>query len=220
MINTKPEKDNKHYAKVSAPWQQFIVKHRVGALAVHWIFQGILIMDPTEKLFKLGLDLVLTISIGATLAIWVPSGWAFTGGFLIAHTLNFIFNGQIFGVLKTFGSVQHTWEDFEKRVAQLKSKAASESSILYAAAYGSLAREEWSPTSDLDVRIVRKPGLLNGIKASWFALRARTDAMRSKFPLDLYVVDSFSGLQKMMEHKTPVVLVNKDISSKDDEKND
>ena len=201
--------DNKHYAKVEARWQQWIVSRKAGALAVHWLFQGILIMESTERIFKLALDFVLSIVFGLILSIWMSAIAAIILAVLFAHTLNFLFNGQIYGVLKTFGGIRHTRQAYSNEIRWLTAMIEKESSIEYGAAYGTLAREEWSPTSDLDVRIVRKTGLLNGIRACWFALIARSNALVHRFPLDLYVVDSYAALEIMMEKKSPVVLIDK-----------
>jgi len=198
--------DQKVYAKVRNPWLQAVVRHQSGALLTHWLFQGLLYMDPTERWFKLGLDLVLALIMGAVLALWLPVLPALVLGGLIAHTLNFLFNGQVYGVLKHFGSVRHTWEQFDGEVQRLRRRIAEEPSIVYAAAYGSLAREEWSPTSDLDLRLVRAPGVRSAWRVCWFAVEERTRAFWHRFPLDLFVLDTFASLNRMAENDRPVVL--------------
>jgi hypothetical protein len=49
----------KYYGKVKSPWLQLVVGHKLGALTAHWVFQGMLYMDATERWFKLGLDFLL-----------------------------------------------------------------------------------------------------------------------------------------------------------------
>jgi hypothetical protein len=131
---------------------------------------------------------------------------AIIAGALIAHTVNFVFNGQIFVVLKHFGDVRHTWDDFQQELEWLRDQVAREPNIIYAAAYGSLAREEWSSTSDLDVRLVRAAGLQSAWQVCWFALRARARAFRKGFPLDIFVLDGYGSLRKMSEQNFPVIL--------------
>jgi hypothetical protein len=125
---------------------------------------------------------------------------------LAAHTLNFVLNGQIWVVLKDFDEVHHTWLAFDLEVKRLRLRIAQEPSIVYAAAYGSLARNEWSPTSDLDVRLVRAPGLLSAWRVCWFVARERSRAFYQRFPLDIFVLDTFASLDKMSERDYPVVL--------------
>jgi thymidylate kinase/predicted nucleotidyltransferase len=193
------------YAKVKSPWMQRLVHRKEGALAVHWLFQGLLYMDPTERRIKLGIDLLLSLLFGSLLKRRLRIVPAFGLGLIAAHTLNFIFNGQIFGVLKHFGGVRHTWDEFNGEVERMRRKAAEEPDIVYAAAFGSLARSEWSPTSDLDVRLVRAPGLRSALRVGWFAIRERARANFIRFPLDLYVLDRYESLERMSE-KEPVYL--------------
>jgi predicted nucleotidyltransferase len=197
---------NSHYAKLDAPWLKPLVGNPVGALASHWLFQGMLQMDPTERRFKLGLDGVLTWAAARILRRRMSEPAAWLTGLCVAHTLNFLFNGQVYGVLKHFGGVTRSWEEFDAEVDGLRARVAAEPSIVYAAAYGSLARDHWSPTSDLDVRVVRAPGISAGLRAAWFALKERTRALWRRFPLDLLVYDSYSSLDAMAEKDTPVVL--------------
>ena len=162
-------------------------------------------MDKTERAFKIGLDAALTAALARLLGRWLPTWAALALGWVIAHTLNFLFNGQIYGVLKHFGGVRRTWEEFNAEVDALAQRIDREPAIIYAAAYGSLARDQWKPTSDLDVRLVRASGARNAWRASWFAVNERTRALFGKFPLDLLVLDSCEALERMAE-KEPVVL--------------
>lgn len=200
-----------HYAKVDARWLSALLSRPPVALAVHWLFQGLLAMDTTERVFKLGLDALLWAAFGRILRsiFGLPLGWALALGGFLAHTVNFAFNGQIFGVLKHYGSVRRSRAAFDAEVAALRDRIAGEPSIVYAAAYGSLARGEWSPTSDLDVRLVRAPGAANALRACWFGLTERTRATYRRFPLDLLVLDDCAALDSMMERKTPVVLLER-----------
>jgi thymidylate kinase/predicted nucleotidyltransferase len=201
----KTKQETSVYGKVSSPWMKEIVRRPSGALAVHWLFQGMLYMDPTERRVKLGLNFVLALLFGWLFSRRLAAVPAYGLGLLTAHSLNFLFNGQIFGVLKHFGGVRHTWEEFDREVERLRRRVAEEPDIVYAAAYGSLARSEWSPTSDLDVRLVRAPGLRSALRTSWFAIRERARANFRRFPLDLYVLDSYASLRRMSE-KEPVEL--------------
>ena len=78
-------------------WQLDKSKDRYGKVALpsHWLFQGLFYMDATERLFKLGLDLLGTIVFAILLASFLPAPSALLFGFLAAHSLNFFFNGQL-----------------------------------------------------------------------------------------------------------------------------
>jgi hypothetical protein len=185
-----------------------MVTRKSGALALHWLFQGLLYMDPTERWFKLGLDFFLTLVIGGMLGLWLSLPLALGIGMLIAHTLNFLLNGQVYGVLKTFGGVRRTWAEFDWELKRMQNRVGQEPCILYAAAYGSLARDEWSETSDLDVRLVRAPGLRSAWRVCWFAARERARAFFKRFPLDVFVLDGRDSLEKISEKSIPVVLIS------------
>jgi hypothetical protein len=49
---------------------------------------------------------------------------------------------------------------------------------------------------------------MNGIRAAWFLLKERTRALFSKFPLDMYVLDSERSLRdrRLKADEQPVLL--------------
>ena len=58
-------------------------------------------------------------------------------------------------------------------------------------------RGEWKETSDLDMRLVRRPGVRNGLRACWFVMKERTRANMRRFPLDVFLLDDFSRLDRL-----------------------
>jgi len=76
----------------------------------------------------------------------------------------------------------------------------------YVAVYGSYVRGEWKPSSDLDVRLVRRAGFVSGLRACWFLLRERTRAFWMRFPLDIYVADGFASLERLRLDEAPLVI--------------
>ena len=197
------------YAKVESPLIQRLLNHPVVAVASHWTFQSLFYMDRTERWFKLALDGLLTVLGGVIISTRCPGRIAWTSAFLLAHTMNFLFNGQLWGVLKHYGLVTHSYDEFNEYVHTFRQRAQNEPAIKQAAIYGSLARNEWSPSSDLDARLIRHPGLGNGLQACWFLLRERSRAMLSRFPLDVYVLDSGVSLQKMNIEELPIQVLDR-----------
>lgn len=201
------------YAKVQSPLLRLLLGNRLGVLSSHWLFQSMLYMDRTERVFKLGLDLVLILILYRLFRPWMRIIPALSVASFIAHTLNFLFNGHIWGSLKHFGGITQTAAEFNAEVERLRRRVEAEPSIVYAAAYGSLARDEWSPTSDLDVRLIRATGLQNGWRASLFTMQERSRAFIKGFPLDIYVLDHVASLNKLAERKQPVILTEAAISA-------
>ena len=180
------------------------------SLCVHWVFQNTLNMDKTELIFKLTIDLVLTFLFAALLQTyfsWFVSGLA---GFLLAHTVNFIFNSQIYVVLKFFGTIKHERSQFEEYIQSIRERLNDEPSIRWAGIYGSMARGELKSTSDLDIRLIRFPGIYYGVRACWFILRERTRAHANQFPVDFLVFDSQDPLNKLRSDEVPIIIYRKE----------
>jgi len=200
---------NKGYANIRRSAIRRMLRYPAVALASHWVFQGLLYMDSTERWLKLVLDILLTI-IGATaLRKWLPVKIAWLGSFLLAHTLNFLFNGQLWGVLKHYKGTSNSLEGFQNYAMGIQNRLFTESSIDYVAVYGSAVREGLKSSSDLDVRVVAQPGRVNALMASWIVLKERTRALFCRFPLDIYAFNNRNSLQRMRIDEKPWVLIDR-----------
>jgi L-malate glycosyltransferase len=198
--------ERKYYAVTDIKWLQFLLYSRVTAMAMHWAFQNMLNMDVTELSFKIAIDIFLTLIFSVILSSWLTLVPAVILAFFIAHTMNFFFNGQIFVVLKHFGDVTHELPEFEQYIKAIQVRLGKESGIRWAAIYGSMTRGELKRTSDLDIRLIRFPGLINGLRACWFILMERTRAHLSRFPIDFLVLDSPHLLKRMRSDEPPLVI--------------
>lgn len=192
------------YDVVSWPFLRPVLKNRWLAAVIPWTFQGILYMDRTERAVKLGLDLLLTGLFWLPLRSALGPLVALPVALFLAHTANWVLNGNFFVFLRYFWEMGVTPERISRYVDGLRGRMQRERSLLAAAVYGSLARGELREGSDLDVRVVRHPGVLNGLRACWFGVQERARAAFQALPLDLYVVDGLGSLQKMQE--VPFVL--------------
>lgn len=188
-----------------------MLKHPLPAVVLHWVFQSLFYMDPTERWFKIGLDGIMTGAFMLILGPYLLLAPALILSFLAAHTLNFLLNGQLWGALKQYGLVHIPPETYKRYVLGLSQRGCEECSIQHLYVYGSLARQEWTPASDLDVRLVRYPGLSNGLRACWFVLKERSRALFVRFPMDIYVVDRMSGLEKLRSCERALDLLNPEL---------
>jgi predicted nucleotidyltransferase len=198
--------ERKYYAVTDIKILQFLLYSRVTAMAMHWAFQNMLNMDLTELSFKIIIDILLTLIFSLLLSNWLPLVAAIILGVLLAHTLNFLFNGQIFVVLKHFGDVTHELSEFEQYIEAIKNRLNKEPSIRWAAIYGSMTRGEMKTTSDMDIRLIRYPGFVNGIRACWFILLERTRAHLNRFPIDFLMLDSPRLLKRLRSDELPLVI--------------
>lgn len=182
------------------------------ALFIGWAFQGLLHMDRTERFFKLGMDAGLTIMLAAVLKTFVGLYWAVGLGLVVAHCINFAFNSQPYVLLKHFGRTRYDQSTVLEYAQLVKERINQEGSVLCAGIWGGFARDEHSDpkTPDLDVRIVRRPGVLNGVRACWLVLRERTRANLNQFPLDIYVLDGIDRLSKLRHDEIPIILADPD----------
>lgn len=194
------------YGKFRSRGVRVFLKTPVLAVILHWIFQSLFYMDPTERWFKISLDYLMAGAIAMVLRLFLAPLAALAVAIALAHTINFLLNGQLWGVLKHYGLVYTTPQAFEQYLSGLSLRALKEPSIQNLYVYGSLARQEWSPLSDLDVRLVRHPGVLNGLRACWFVLKERSRALLARFPIDIYVMDQASSLNKLRPDEPAVAI--------------
>ena len=168
-------------------------------------------MDRTERRFKLALDALLTIPFALILGIWWSWPFAVLAGFVLAHTVNFVFNAQVCALGANYGLVYLDYDRLNAYAQALGERAKREPSIVYAAICGSLTQDSWHSESDLDVRILRQPGLANAIRSGWFVLYERSRAQFEWFPLDIYLFDSDAALQgKLRSHETLTYLPSRE----------
>lgn len=164
-----------------------------------WLFQGMRYMNWRETVLKLTLDLFLTL-----FGIFCGLSWYFA--FLLAHTLNFLFNGQFFAMFTHMGANRIQPSFFLSETIHFSEFLKNCSFIETALAYGSLVRGEYKKTSDIDMRIVPKDGEYNFWKCAWCAVGLRCIAFIHGYPLDLYIF-TFSELKyKMRCDETPLLL--------------
>jgi len=189
----------KSYANLKSPILKSLFQSPIIALLSHWFFQGLLYMDNTERFFKLGIDLLGCLIMVPIFTILFRMNFLLTLmlSLFIIHTLNFLFNGQVWGVLKKYGLVHITWLQYEQYVKNLAERVNKEHSIIKALVYGSVSRKEWNESSDLDIRIIRKTGLWHGVRVCSFLLCERSRALFKRFPIDAYVLDNTKSLSKL-----------------------
>jgi len=195
----------KGYVNTSIPLINALFKFKIFIILSNWTFQGMLYADKTERLFRLLLDGLMALILYVIFINFISSSYvALIFAFLIAHTLNWIFNGQLFVLGRYVGIKPNKHDDFCDYTKELKYRAEKEISVQSIAIYGSMSRKELRESSDLDVRIIRKKGFINGIRACFFVLLERIRAFSNKFPLDIYLLDSFNNLSKLNEQ--PMIL--------------
>ena len=189
--------ENKGYAKIKTPWLRWLFRAPLTAVVSHWFFQGILYMDWGERIFKFLLDVSMALLFLLVIHQWLNLWVSFLFAILLAHTLNFIFNAHLWGALKHYGLVRNTFEAYHRYVELLEGRINAEVSLQEWFLIGSQLEGEWTPGSDIDLRLVRKSGWGNWLKACIFVMVERSRAFFAHFPMDIYVIDNLDHLLKM-----------------------
>ena len=205
MISYKP------YNVTNIEWLRPLFRYKVVIVLGNWMNQGFLYSDRTEKAFRVVLDLIFALPWYLLLMNFLGSGRSAIIALALAHTLNWIFNGQIFAMYRFVSTDPSAFKGntFESNLVYLrglKGRIETQGCILCADLYGSMVRERFNNRSDVDVRIVRKDGFINGVMACCFGFNERRRAFLRKIPLDLYISDSLNHLSKRKENEVPVVL--------------
>lgn len=188
-------------------WLRPLLKRRFFAIASNWFFQGTLIMTASERVFRFLLELSMFALLFAGMSFLVPLVLSVIIAALLAHTINWVLNGNFWVVYKFFGR-QSNPELLTSFLAKLRSrKDFAQNGVLAVSAFGSLSRGEFKSSSDLDMRVVRRTGVGNWMKANLFALKLRSTSFFRKIPLDLFVLDSASQVyEHISRDEKPVVV--------------
>ena len=185
----------------------------------NWIHQGFFYLDRTEMMYRVIWEIIPFTFFMCILYLAGSSSWLYSvvlSGF-ISHSLNWVFNDNFWTcIMFTFPRIMNPGEKITiNYLSGLQRRIDSTDSISGCMIYGSLSRGEWQEKSDLDIRILRKSGSLNGFKAYHFVFKERVIAVFKKQPLDIYLADSTLFLSKMREDEFPIFIKNEDIGLKD-----
>lgn len=183
-------------------------------LPVGWVLQILHSTDRTERWVRIAFEATL-ISVFWFLLADVPvlnDGVArFAWIFLVVHSVSWFFLGNFWVyMLDSFLWVRNPGIDavlkYVEFVRGVFVRSESCDAILI---YGSMCRRAFHGRSDLDLRIIRKPGFIAGVISVFLGFYVRIPAALRKIPVDLQVVDSIEFLDKQMrsdEHPIVVYL--------------
>ncbi len=157
-------------------------------------------MTTGERSFKLGLTLFFTVPLFAF-------GLNLVVSMLIAHGLNFLINGQLPVLMRyVVSDVGLTRQKVETALQKISSTAPYWG-LKDVLVFGSFCRFQMKSSSDLDLRIYHRPGLLGSLLAYWFALYIRIWANWNFIPIDVYCFTDPAFLDRMREDETPALLL-------------
>jgi len=185
-----------------------ILKTRIAVIASNWVFQGMRYMNIYEISLKLLIDLVIVVLM--MLLVFNDSSFIISIllSIFIAHTVNWVINGHIFVLMRYVAPVPKTEKHFEDFIQKMKSSALNWKSVDGVAIYGSYCRGTLHKYSDLDVRVVTSPGVINAVCGALFCFYQRFIAIFDLFPLDVYACDKMEFLDQLRDDEKPFILID------------
>ncbi len=159
-------------------------------LLVNWTHQGFFSLGRTDRLGKMLIEgllasicfLLLTSGAGLALPPAIPLS------LVIAHTGNWILNTNVHATRRAGGRFRTSEALLRKALGSLE-RRLRRARIAGAILGGSGLWGGWGPTSDLDVHVVRRPGVRGGLGGVWAVLKERSRAFFTRIPLDIYLED-------------------------------
>jgi len=181
----------------------------------NWLMQGIFHADKTEKMYKILFTVVLWVVMFVVLyfnlnIVFIKSLFY---GFFIAHTLNWFVNNNLFVLLvhrmkwlkTTKPELFNQLESIQNRLERIPNKDW----ILYCVSHGGICKGTLNSHSDIDVSLIRKPGLKNMFRAIIFYVKEKKYADLKGVPLDIFICDTPKNcIDRSNGQKNPIVLLD------------
>lgn len=184
------------------------LKTRPAVIASNWVFQGMRYMNKYEITLKMIIDLILATILFIYLNDVVVDELAIVLSLVIAHSINWVLNGHIFVLMRYVAPIPKTEQQFESFIQRMKTIALDWQSIDGIAIYGSYCRGALHKYSDLDVRVLTRPGFINSVYGAIFCFYLRLLAFFDVFPLDIYACDNMQFLDQLRDDEKPAILID------------
>lgn len=175
--------------------------------------QGILHADKSEKSYKILFTVFFWMIFFSFLYFGLNSTFLLSllVSFISAHTLNWMLNCN-FSVLFVH---RMKWRKTSKKklfdqlfeIRNRFEEIINKEWILYSVSHGGICRGTLNEHSDIDVSIIRKPGLKNFMKAAIFYVKEKKRADLKGVPLDIFICDTPENcIQRSKGQNNPIVI--------------
>lgn len=181
----------------------------------NWLMQGIFHADKSEKSYKILFTIFFWIFFffiffyGIKISIITSLIFAFVS----AHTLNWFINSNLYVLLvhrmrwlKTSKpDLFNQLEAIQNRLDKIENKDW----ILFCVSLGGICKGSLNEHSDIDVSLIRKPGLKNMFHAVVFYIKEKKYADIKGVPLDIFICDTPRNcIDRSKGQKNPIVLLD------------
>lgn len=186
---------------VQNPLLAGLIQSRAGIILSYWLFQGMLYMDNRERAMKIALDIMMVVML-CILGVSLPVS------LFLAHTLNMFINGHFFAMRRHMGIGKNDPKEFIDYIEALHNRIQQKRFLLGAAAYGSLSRNVFRVTSDIDIRVFPEKGAINWLKTVLWIFAERFRALMLLFPLDIYAFELEVIDTRMRTDEPPIIFLD------------
>ncbi|MFC1808878.1 nucleotidyltransferase domain-containing protein [Candidatus Omnitrophota bacterium] len=180
-------------------WANAFLSTKPLIILSNWVLQGMRYMNWRERVYRICTELLVV-------GFLFFAGLSLVVSIVVAHTLFWLLNGHIFVLLRYIVNISFDQKAFWKYAEQINRRMKKRTYIAACAAFGSISRDTFSVTSDYDVRIIRKQGLLSSVRAFNACAYERLLAFLSGFPIDIYVFDPGDLDEKIDSSENPVIM--------------
>jgi hypothetical protein len=199
--------------RADSPEAFFASRSCLFILGLNWLMQGVRGMDPKELSFRLMLEAGL-----AGLVAWLT--WLSTGiaplaalaaGLLVAHTLNFLVNGQFWVCLRYCPSYRRSTRRLARELQGLLGIVAGRAWLAEAVLLGSTVTRlnAPAPRADIDLRLIFPPGLAGWLRTNLLLLELRATAFHRGLPLDVYAYEHPASLRRFDQSEPLGILLDR-----------
>lgn len=176
----------------------------------NWLLQGCFSVSKEELLIKIITEVGIVTALKKAFSLDPSSTFSRFGLYAFVHTLSWFTMTNIWSVRsKPQGEQGRLPSEHFRFLDEFLHPVLNKDCIDSAAIFGSLSTGEYHSNSDIDVKILRKPGALNTLYSYMVLFYIRTISNKRKIPLDIYIISS-PGSYNPKPNEIPIILVDKD----------
>ncbi|HEV7372207.1 hypothetical protein [Arenibaculum sp.] len=182
----------------------------LGILLINWVAQGTRGMDRGELVFRALLEVLLALVFAVVLRLTSDGPPVLDGlaGLVLAHTVNWTLNGHVWVCFRYCPGYRADPDLLNAKGRAVIAKVEAARRVQEALVIGSFADHglRLRERSDMDLRLIRPPGLAGWFHANLLLLHLRAWAFLRGFPLDLYAYGDLRFLQRFRTNETWLII--------------
>jgi len=182
-----------------------------GILAINWVFQGMRGMQRKELSFRVLMESVMILLLFPLLPGSIPVSERLAIAAAGAHSVNWLINGHLWVCARYCPAYRRDPAALTGFLAKTETQLRSLWWLEEAVCIGSVgdAGRVRSERSDIDLRLIFSPGLVNWLRLNLLMLRLRTLALFLIVPLDLYAYDDVMALDRFRQDEGLLPILNR-----------